>query len=71
MRLFRTLPRLAILTISALAMIRVVQAAEPALPPDVQQRLEALKTGFESFVLKSTTIPYEEGVKALNAKVKE
>jgi len=44
--------------------------AEPDIPADVQQRLEVLKTGFESFVLKSVTIPYEEGVKALNAKVR-
>lgn len=40
------------------------------MTPDVQQRLEALKTGFDSFVLKSATIPYEEGIKTLNAKVK-
>ena len=45
-------------------------AAVPVMPLDVLQRLEVLKTGFESFVLKSVTIPYEEGIKALNAKLK-
>lgn len=45
-------------------------AAEPALAPEVQHRLDLLKTGYETFVLNTTTIPYEDGVKALNAKVK-
>lgn len=45
-------------------------AAEPVMPLDVLQRLEVLKTGFESFLLKSVTIPYEEGIRSLNAKLK-
>ena len=70
MSLNRPLHCLAFLTIFALPLACGVNAAESALPLDVQQRLEVLKTGFESFVLKTVTIPYEEGIKALNAKIK-
>ena len=70
MSLLRTRLSPALLAIYALALALSASAAEPALPLDVQQRLDALKTGFESFVLKSVAIPYEEGIKALNAKVK-
>ncbi|WP_395752521.1 hypothetical protein [Prosthecobacter sp.] len=63
--------RPALLAIHALAAAWGVHAAEPAaLPLDIQQRLEALKSGFDSFVLKNVKTPYEEGLKALNAKVK-
>lgn len=61
---------LTLLTCFALVVASSPHAAEPALPVDAQQRLETLKSGFESFVLKSVAIPYEEGIKALNAKVK-
>lgn len=70
MCLFRTLRGVTLLTISALALAFSTNAAEPVFSLDVQQRLDALKNGFESFVLKSVTIPYDEGIKALNAKVK-
>ncbi len=70
MSFFRTRLSPALLAISALALALSANAAEPVLPLDVQQRLDALKNGFESFVLKSVTIPYDEGIKALNAKVK-
>lgn len=63
-------PCLAMLGCFALALTCRPNAAEPALPVDAQQRLETLKSGYESFVLKSVTIPYEEGIKALNARVK-
>ncbi|MBN8421519.1 MAG: SUMF1/EgtB/PvdO family nonheme iron enzyme [Verrucomicrobia bacterium] len=61
---------LALLACLALVFASSPHAAEPALPVEAQQRLETLKSGFESFVLKSVAIPYEEGIKALNAKVK-
>ena len=61
---------LTLLTCFALVFASSPHAAEPALPVDAQQRLETLKSGFESFVLKSVAIPYEEGIKTLNAKVK-
>ncbi len=70
MSLFRTRLSLALLAISALVFALGAIAAEPVFSLDVQQRLDALKNGFESFVLKSVTIPYDEGIKALNAKVK-
>jgi hypothetical protein len=64
---FRILRRLAFLTISALPLVFDVNAAEPVTP---LLRLEELKNGFESFVSKNVTIPYAQGIKALNAKVK-
>lgn len=67
MSYFRTLCRLAALTISALPLAFGVNAAEPVTP---LLRLEELKNGFESFVSKNVTIPYVQGIKALNAKVK-
>jgi len=70
MSLFRTLRSIAFLTISALPLAFDVNAAEPAMPLDVQQRLEVLKTAFDAFVLKSVSVPYEEAIKALNAKAK-
>ncbi len=45
-------------------------AAEAPLPPEVQQKLDVLTAGYEAFALKSVSIPYEEGFKALNAKVR-
>ncbi len=40
-------------------------AEEVPLKPEVKQRLEVLKAGFESFALKTTTIPFEEGLAKL------
>lgn len=45
-------------------------AEETPLAPEVQQRLESLKNGYETYVLKNVSIPYEQGVNALNARVK-
>lgn len=70
MSLFPFRPRRAVIASLALALTCSLHAAEPALPVEAQQRLESLKAGYESFVLKSVTIPYEEGIKALNARVK-
>jgi hypothetical protein len=56
--------------IACLALTYAAPAADTPLPPELQQRLETLKSGYESFVLKSVSVPYEEGVNALNAKVK-
>jgi len=44
-----------------------VNAAETVTP---LLRLEELKNSFESFVSKNVTMPYVQGIKALNAKVK-
>lgn len=45
-------------------------AADAPLPPEAQQKLNVLKAGYEAFVLKNVTTPYEEGFRALNAKVR-
>ncbi len=45
-------------------------AAEAPLPPEVQQKLDVLKAGYEAFVLKNVSLPYEEDLKALNTKVR-
>ena len=42
-----------------------MSAEEVPLKPEVKQRLELLKAGFESFVLKTTTIPFDEGLAKL------
>lgn len=44
--------------------------AEAALAPEVQQKLASLKSGYESFVFRNVRVPYEQGVNALNARVK-
>jgi len=64
----KTFPR----AVAAAALILAVAlpAADAPFAPEVQQRLDLLKTGYETFVLNNTTIPYEAGVKALNDRVK-
>lgn len=39
------------------------------LKPEVMQRLDLLKAGFDAFVLKTVTIPFEEGLAKLGDKV--
>ncbi len=43
-------------------------AGEAPLKPEVKQRLELLKAGFDSYVLKTATIPFEEGLAKLGDK---
>ena len=43
-------------------------AEEAPLKPEVKQRLELLKAGFDSYVLKTATIPFEEGLAKLGDK---
>ncbi len=43
-------------------------AEEAPLKPEVKQRLELLRAGFDSFVLKTVTIPFEEGLAKLGDK---
>ena len=43
-------------------------AEEAPLKPEVKQRLELLKAGFDSYVLKTVTIPFEEGLAKLGDK---
>jgi len=64
----KTFPR----TVAAAALILAgaLPAADASFAPEVHQRLDLLKTGYEIFVLNNTTIPYEAGVKALNERVK-
>lgn len=64
----KTFPR----TVAAAALILAgaLPAADAPFAPEVQQRLDLLKTGYETFVLNNTTIPCEAGVKALNERVK-
>lgn len=69
MKFFRkTFPR----AVAAAALILAVAlpAADAPFAPEVQQRLDLLKTGYETFVLNNTTIPYEAGIKTLNERVK-
>jgi hypothetical protein len=40
-------------------------AEEAPVKPEVKQRLELLKAGFDSYVLKTVTIPFEEGLAKL------
>ncbi|MBN8419343.1 MAG: hypothetical protein J0L73_10535 [Verrucomicrobia bacterium] len=54
--------------IAYLALPYAAPAADAPLAPAVQQRLETLKSGYESFVVKSVSIPFEEGVKRINAQ---
>lgn len=44
-------------------------AAGSPLPPDVQQRLDLLKSGYEAYLLSACTQPYEQGLTALNKRV--
>lgn len=44
-------------------------AEEAPLKPEVKQRLELLRAGFDSFVLKTASIPFEEGLAKLGDKV--
>ncbi|MDB6005860.1 MAG: hypothetical protein JWR15_2847 [Prosthecobacter sp.] len=46
-----------------------MSAEAVSLKPEVKQRLELLKAGFDSFVLKTVTIPFEEGLAKLGDKV--
>ncbi len=45
-----------------------MSAEAVSLKPEVKQRLELLKAGFDSFVLKTVTIPFEEGLAKLGDK---
>ena len=56
--------------VASLVLASALPAAEAPLAPEVQQRLDLLKTGYETFVLNTSTLPYDTGVKALNEKVK-
>jgi hypothetical protein len=58
------------ITLVLVLLAQIIQAADTPLPPEVQLKLETLKSGFESYSLKMVQHPYEEGVNALNAKVK-
>ncbi|MDB6007465.1 MAG: glycosyl transferase family 39 [Prosthecobacter sp.] len=55
---------------ACLLLASALPAADSPFAPDIQHRLDLLKTGYETFVLNNGTIPFEDGVKALNAKVK-
>jgi len=56
---------------AAVLMVAVaLPAADAPFAPEVQQRLDLLRTGYENFVLNNTTLPYEAGLKALNERVK-
>lgn len=69
MKYFRkTFPRA--VAAAALMLAVALPAADAPFAPEVQQRLDLLKTGYETFVLNNTTLPYEEGLKALNERVK-
>lgn len=52
------------------SLAQILPAAETSLPPDLQLKLETLKTSFDSFVLKTVRIPYENKIKELNAQAK-
>lgn len=64
----KAFPRTAALAFWLLAC--ALPAADSPFTPEVQQRLDLLKTGYEAFVLNNSTIPYESGLKALNERVK-
>lgn len=55
---------------ASLILAGALPAADAPFAPEVQQRLDLLKTGYGTFVLNNTTIPYEAGIKALNDRVK-
>lgn len=44
-----------------------VSAADSPLTPEVKLRLDTLRAGFDSYVLKKVTLPYEEGLARLSA----
>ncbi|MBN8422645.1 MAG: hypothetical protein J0L73_27285 [Verrucomicrobia bacterium] len=56
--------------VTFLMLARLLPAADSPFTPEVQQRLDLLKTGYETFVLNNSTIPYETGLKTLNERVK-
>jgi hypothetical protein len=62
--------RLSVAWVFYLLGVLLAHAADAPLPPEVQHRLEALKTSYEAFDLKSSKAPYLEAIKALNASVK-
>lgn len=64
----RTLPTA--LLIAALSIAGTLWGAEPALPPEVHQRLSVLQSSYDSYLLQNVTLPYEKGLAALNQKVK-
>lgn|GEM_PF-2085770 len=60
----------AVLLAIAFFAVGTLQAVEPAIPPETQQRLKVLQSSYESYLLQSTTLPFETGLAALNQKVK-
>jgi hypothetical protein len=58
---FHSKNRFAALLVWVLPMMGM-SAEETKLKPEVKQRLELLKAGFDSFVLKTVTIPFEGGL---------
>ena len=64
----KTFPRA--VAAASLILAWALPAADTPFAPEVQQRLDLLKTGYETFVLNNTTIRYEAGLKALNERVK-
>lgn len=70
MAFFRKTFPTAVAAAASLILAVTLPGADAPFTPEVQQRLDLLKAGYETFVLNNTTIPYESGLKALNERVK-
>ncbi|WP_395717359.1 formylglycine-generating enzyme family protein [Prosthecobacter sp.] len=59
-----------VLLFAALFLSWAVRGDDSVMPPEAQKRLDSLKAGYESYVLQNVTKPFDDGLKALNEKVK-
>lgn len=70
MAFFRKTFPAAVAAAASLILAGALPGVDAPFTPEVQERLDLLKTGYETFVLNNTTIPYETGLAALNERVK-